>query len=74
MERVKLQSRSTQGARDSTLKAPLKLSGALEKLSYEDAIPVIWREFLGVNIVDDLLDASNADELIRDLAITSKPC
>jgi hypothetical protein len=65
-------------ARGSTHKeinypAPLKLSGALEKVSYEDTTPLIGREFLDVNIVDDLLNASNADELIRDLAITSKP-
>lgn len=50
---------------------PLKQSGALEKFSYEETTPVIGREFLNVNIVDDLLNASNADELIRDLAITS---
>jgi hypothetical protein len=50
---------------------PLKQSGALEKFSYEETTPVIGREFLNVNIVDDLLNAPNADELIRDLAITS---
>lgn len=50
---------------------PLKQSGALEQFSYEETTPVIGREFLDVNIVDDLLNASNADELIRDLAITS---
>jgi hypothetical protein len=51
---------------------PLKQSGALEQFSYEETTPIIGREFLDVNIVDDLLNASNADELIRDLAITSK--
>jgi hypothetical protein len=50
---------------------PLKQSGALEQFSYEETTPVIGREFLNVNIVEDLLNASNADELIRDLAITS---
>jgi hypothetical protein len=50
---------------------PLKQSGALEQFSYEETTPVIGREFLDVNIVDDFLNASNADELIRDLAITS---
>ncbi|KEQ85785.1 taurine dioxygenase family protein [Aureobasidium pullulans] len=49
---------------------PLKQSGALENFTHEDTTPVIGREFPDVNIVDDLLDASNADELIRDLAIT----
>jgi hypothetical protein len=54
--------------------APLALSGALEKFSYEDSTPAIGREFHGVNIVDDLLNASNADQLLLDLAITSKSC
>ena len=55
------------------IKQPLKLSGALEGFEYDDVTPVIGREFTGVNIVDDLLNASNSDELLRDLAITSKP-
>lgn len=50
---------------------PLKQSGALEQFKFEETTPVIGREFLNVNIVDDILNASNADELIRDLAITS---
>jgi len=50
---------------------PLNLSGALEKFTYEDTTPVIGREFFNVNIVDDLLNANDADELLRDLAITS---
>lgn len=50
---------------------PLKQSGALEQFTYEETTPVIGREFLNVNIVDDLLNAPNSDELIRDLAITS---
>lgn len=55
------------------LREPLKLSGALEQFQYEDTTPVIGREFLNVNIVDDLLNSPNADELLRDLAITSTP-
>lgn len=51
---------------------PLQLSGALDKFSFEDTTPAIGREFHDVNIVDDLLKASNGDELVRDLAITSK--
>lgn len=51
---------------------PLKLSGALEKaVSFEDLTPTIGREFPTVNIVNDLFNAENADELLRDLAITS---
>ena len=51
---------------------PLDLSGVLDKFSYEDTTPEIGREFLNVNIVDDIMKAENADELLRDLAITSE--
>ena len=51
---------------------PLKLSGALHHFKFEESTPVIGREFLNVDIVDDLLNADNADERLRDLAITSK--
>ena len=51
---------------------PLQASGALDKFTYEDTTPVIGREFPNTNIVDDLLNADNADELVRDLAITSE--
>lgn len=51
---------------------PFKLSGALERFTYEDTTPVIGREFIDVNIVDDLLKSENADERLRDLAITSR--
>ena len=56
----------------SASREPLKLSGALDNFGWEDATPVIGREFPTLNIVDDLLNANNADELLRDLAITSK--
>lgn len=51
---------------------PLQLTGALDRFAHEDATPAIGREYPNVNIVDDLLHATNADELIRDLAITSE--
>jgi hypothetical protein len=51
---------------------PLRLSGALDRFNSEDTTPAIGREFINVNIVDDLLNATNSDELIQDLAITSK--
>jgi len=50
---------------------PLKLSGALDHFKHEDTTPVIGREFFDVNIVNDVLNAENADELLRDVAITS---
>jgi hypothetical protein len=52
--------------------APLRLNGALDKFNSEDTTPAIGREFINVNIVDDLLNAANSDDLIQDLAITSK--
>lgn len=56
---------------DAQYPAPLKLSGALDQFSFEETTPAIGREFHNVNIVDDLLNATNSDELVRDLAITS---
>lgn len=50
---------------------PLKPSGALDKFTFEESTPVIGREYPKVNLVDDIINAPNADELIRDLAITS---
>jgi hypothetical protein len=50
---------------------PLELSGALDHFKHEETTPIIGREFIDVNIVNDLLNAENADERLRDLAITS---
>ena len=49
----------------------LKLAGALDSYEYFDVTPVIGREYPKANLVE-FLDASNSDELLRDLAITSK--
>ncbi|KAK1093979.1 hypothetical protein LTR48_001242 [Friedmanniomyces endolithicus] len=49
---------------------PLKPSGALDRFEHEDTTPVIGREYPHVNIVDDLLNVENADELVKDLAIS----
>ena len=51
---------------------PLKLSGALEQFKFEEITPFLGREFINVDIVDDLMNADKADERLRDLAITSK--
>lgn len=48
----------------------LQLKGSLDHLNYEDVTPAIGREFADINIVDDILNKPNADELLRDLAIT----
>ena len=49
---------------------PLKLSGALDSFESFDVTPIIGREFPKAKLVD-WLNAENADDLIRDLAITS---
>jgi hypothetical protein len=48
---------------------PLKLSGALDKFEQFDVTPVIGREFVNVDLAE-WIKAPNADELLRDLAIT----
>lgn len=51
---------------------PLKKVGALDNnFKFEETTPVIGREYPDLDLVNDVLNASNADELIRDLAITS---
>jgi hypothetical protein len=56
---------------DSQHKEPLKLNGALDRFESFDVTPVIGREFVGVNLAE-WLRAPNSDELLRNLAITSK--
>ncbi|KAH7381437.1 hypothetical protein DE146DRAFT_637174 [Phaeosphaeria sp. MPI-PUGE-AT-0046c] len=54
-----------------TYAIPLKKIGALDdKFKFEETTPVIGREYPELNLVKDVLNAFNADELIRDLAIT----
>lgn len=50
---------------------PLQLKGALEQFKQFDVTPGIGREFQDVNLAE-WLRAPNSDELIRDLAITSR--
>ncbi|KIW46765.1 uncharacterized protein PV06_02404 [Exophiala oligosperma] len=50
---------------------PLKKSGVLDAaFAYDELTPAIGREYPKANIVDDLLNAPNSDQLLRDLAIT----
>lgn len=50
---------------------PLKSSGTLDAFEYFDVTPVIGREFPNANL-KDFLRAPNSDDLLRDLALTSK--
>lgn len=50
---------------------PLQKTGALDAaFEFDDVTPAIGREYPTANIVSDLLEGANADELLRDLAIT----
>lgn len=48
---------------------PLANTGSLLSFTQNDLTPVIGTEFNGIQAVD-LLEASNSDDLIRDLAAT----
>lgn len=50
---------------------PLELRGVLDKYESFNVTPVIGKEFTYAKVVD-WLHAPNSDELLRDLAITSK--
>ena len=54
-----------------THREPLHLQGALDEYDSFDVTPIIGREFPSVNL-KKWLEAPNSDELLRDLAITSK--
>lgn len=50
---------------------PLKPSGALDQFKKIDLTPIIGTEFPDVSLAS-LINAPNADELLKELAITSK--
>ena len=50
---------------------PLEPTGALDKYESFDVTPIIGTEFPDLKVVD-LLNAPDADDLLRDLAIKSK--
>jgi len=54
-----------------TSDSALKPSGALDHLESFDITPVIGTEFPTANLVD-LIQAPNADELLKELAYTSE--
>ncbi|TPX57231.1 hypothetical protein SpCBS45565_g08245 [Spizellomyces sp. 'palustris'] len=60
---------SKQNNQSSLQRQPLRTSGVLDKNVHVDLTVNIGREYPSVQI-KDLLNAPNADELIRDLAIT----
>lgn len=69
----KAQNGTTTTTKSSSFPQPLRKTGVLDaNFKFDEVTPVIGREYPTANIVDDLLNGSNADELLRDLAITSK--
>ena len=54
----------------SYIREPLKYSGSLYNLSHFDATTIIGREYPTVQLAD-IIQAENADDMLRDLAITS---
>lgn len=56
---------------ESYPRAPLQLSGILDQYEHFDVTPVIGREFPTVQL-KDLINAPNADDLLRELAIISE--
>ena len=52
-------------------KEPSKPTGVLDQYKHFDVTPVIGREYPTLDL-KELLEAPNSDELLKDLAITSK--
>jgi hypothetical protein len=50
---------------------PLVYSGSLDTYPHKDVTPVIGREFDGLQVIE-LLESSQSDQLIKDLATTGK--
>ena len=55
------------------VKLPLTPNGSLDSYDFIDLTPCIGREFPTANLVD-MMNASNADELLQELALTSMTC
>ena len=54
----------------ATAKLPLQSNGSLDDYDFKDLTPCIGREFPNANLVD-IMAASNSDELLQELALTS---
>lgn len=50
---------------------PLVYSGSLDSYTHRDLTPVVGREYDHLQVAN-LLDASDSDRLIKDLAVTGK--
>jgi len=50
---------------------PLEYSGSLDRYQHQDLTPVIGREYEGLQ-VGEILQSADRDQLIQDLAVTSR--
>lgn len=66
-----VQSSKGEQSKEEVSKTPLELKGVLDQFKSFDVTPVIGREYSNVDL-SEWLRAPNSDELLRDLAITSK--
>lgn len=51
--------------------APLTLGTSIDHWKYEDLTRILGRVYNGIDLAE-VLNAPNADELLRDLAVTSE--
>lgn len=63
---------ANMGSAAATDEKPLKTGLLDSRFDYEDITPTIGREYHDVDIVKDLMQGPDADELLRDLGITSE--
>lgn len=59
-------------AHDSLKREPMPLTGSLNGFKSFDMTPIVGTEFPAANVVD-WMKAPNSDEMLRDLAVTSRP-
>jgi hypothetical protein len=60
-----------QNGHTGDVELPMKSNGSLDGYTYNDLTPCIGREFPTANLVD-IMNAPNADELLAELALTSR--
>jgi hypothetical protein len=70
-EMVLATGRESRHLAQSQLSGPIQDSGSLSHLSHSDLTPAIAREYLRLQVTD-ILESDNADQIIRDLAVTGE--
>lgn len=70
---METQHASTLKDEDATqnVRKPVQATGVLEGFDHEDLTPAIGRAFHNVNIIDDLMNAEDADARLRELSLIS---